>query len=96
MAVVYILYSPLIDHFYIGSTLDYQQRINDHNLDQLPKAFTHQTSDWELFLLIENLSYEQERLIEKHIKSMKSRRYIENLKRYPEMVGKLIERFSER
>lgn len=32
--------------------------------------------------------------VEKHIKSMKSRIYIENLKRYPEMIIKLIEKYS--
>jgi putative endonuclease len=37
---------------------------------------------------------EQAREIEKHLKKMKSRKYLENLKRYPEMLGKLLLRFD--
>jgi len=33
--------------------------------------------------------------IEKHIKSMKSKIYIENLKKYPEMVTKLLIKYID-
>jgi putative endonuclease len=42
-----------------------------------------------VFLVIENLEYQQSRKIEKHIKRMKSKTFIENLKKYPELIEKL-------
>jgi len=39
---------------------------------------------------IDNLEYLQARKIEAHIKRMKSRKFIENLKKYPEIQERLI------
>ena len=50
--------------------------------------------DWGLFLTIENLNYQQARFVEAHIKKMKSTDYIKNLKKYPEMVSKLVEKYK--
>ena len=33
--------------------------------------------------------------VEEHIKSMKSKKYIQNLKKYPEMVEKLKDKYSD-
>lgn len=44
---------------------------------------------WELFLNIECEHIHQARALEGHIKRMKSKKYIENLKRYPEIIEKL-------
>jgi len=41
------------------------------------------------------LDYEQARKIEKQIKRMKSKKYIENLKKYPDIVKKLIEKYKQ-
>ena len=43
---------------------------------------------------IEQLQYEIARKTEAHIKRMKSRKYIENLKLYPEMMEKLILKYD--
>jgi putative endonuclease len=47
-----------------------------------------------LFFRIEELSYDQARKIEKHIKNMKSRSYYYNLKKYPAIVEKLKNKYS--
>ena len=52
-------------------------------------------SDWELFLLIPCETIEQAVFIESRIKRMKSRKYIENLKKYPEMVEKILKEFHK-
>ena len=49
--------------------------------------------DWNLFLIIDCESKSQALQIEKHIKKMKSKTYIENLAKYPEMVIKLKEKY---
>ena len=93
MATVYILYSQNLDRFYTGSCKDFLFRFQDHLDKVYPGSFTSNTDDWQLFLLIENLNYDQARSIETHIKKMKSRIYMDNLAKYPEMIAKLIKRY---
>ncbi len=94
MATIYILYSATADKFYIGSCKVIDERISQHLSKHFGKAYTSQATDWEVYFLIENLTYEQARRIEIHIKRMKSRKYIQNLKNYPELVSKLISRYN--
>jgi putative endonuclease len=93
MATVYILYSKSIDRFYTGSCKDLDKRLNQHLNNKFEKSFTSKTSDWEIYHVIEKLEYSQARKIEKHIKKMKSKKYVQNLKRYPEIIEKLKQKF---
>jgi len=61
---------------------------------RFPQAFTRKANDWMIYLLLENLSYLQARNIEAHIKKMKSRRFLENLKKYPEMLNGLADKYK--
>ncbi len=92
MAVFYILYSNQVDKFYIGSCLDFESRFKQHLTQEFEKAFTKRADDWKCILNIKNLEYDQARSIEKHVKKMKSRKYIQNLVSYPEMQQKLIKK----
>jgi len=94
MAIVYILYSEKLKKHYIGSCNDLQKRLGAHKTKKYKNSFTSKSSDWELFYFIEGLEYEQSRKIESHIKSMKSSVYIQNLKKYPEMVKELIIKYK--
>jgi putative endonuclease len=94
MACVYILYSAELDKFYIGSCENFTERNNQHLQKQIEGSFTTKASDWVVHVLLSDLTYFQARKIESHIKKMKSRRFIVNLARYPEMARKLIERYS--
>ncbi len=89
MASVYILYSKKLDKFYIGSCKDLATRIDQHISKKFTTGFTSKVNDWELFLSKNDLDYEQARLIENHIKKMKSKTYILNLKKYPEILEKI-------
>ena len=93
MASGYILFSEKLNRFYIGSCLDLLQRLQLHKDKIFTDSFTSKTEDWELFFTINDVGYKQSRLIELHIKKMKSVIYIKNLKQYPELVTKLIERY---
>lgn len=96
MASVYILYSESLDSHYIGfTTQPVDVRIDRHNDDYYDNKYTRSGKPWELFLEIQCVTDDQARAIEKHIKSMKSKRYIQNLKAYPEMLQKLLDRFSD-
>ncbi len=92
MAFVYVLYSPSSDTFYTGSCLDIEQRIMQHKNKEISGAFTARHDDWELYHLISNLGYQQARLIESHIKRMKSKAYIRNLANYPEITLRLVKK----
>jgi putative endonuclease len=51
--------------------------------------FTASAKDWIVFLTIPCNTISEAQGIEAHIKKMKSRKYIQDLKKYPEMVQKL-------
>ena len=92
----YIIFSKKLNKFYIGSTsYPVNTRLFQHNTSFYGnKKFTHQTNDWELFLEIKCSSRFQSESIEKHIKAMKNKAYISNLKKYPEMILKLLAKYK--
>ena len=94
MATVYILYSVSEDQYYIGSCNNIELRVEQHNTKYYKKAFTSKTDDWILFYHFDNLPQILARKIETHIKKMKSRAYINNLKKYPEIIEKLIVKYT--
>ena len=93
MFSVYILYSEKLSKFYIGYSSDVASRLSYHNSEG-NTIWTKRGIPWELIFEINVLSEAQAIGIEKHIKKMKSRKYIENLRRYPEMVDKLKHRYG--
>ena len=88
----YILYSKLIDKFYIGSCHDsLEERIVNHNNHKYGShRFTASANDWNLVLKIDTKNYAHAVRIERKIKSMKSRIYIQNLTKYDELIEKVI------
>ena len=94
MAVVYILHSKKIDSFYTGSCKDFDGRFEQHLSKFYPNSHTSKADDWTPFLVIDNLSYSQARNIEKHIKKMKSKVYIRNLRKYPNIIHRLKEKYK--
>jgi putative endonuclease len=91
---VYIIYSPSTDRFYIGSTQDLQKRLAIHNTGGYKGSSTHFANDWELFHTIKCESRSQALQIEMHIKRMRNRKYYENIKTYPEISHKLLEKYK--
>lgn len=93
MATVYILYSQSIDNYNIGSCLDIEERFIQHLDKVFGPAFTSRADNWEIFLKIDDMEYQQARKIEEHIKKMKSRVYINNLVKYPDIIERLKQKF---
>lgn len=94
MNCVYILYSQSIDSYYVGETTDLDDRLEQHNTGFYSTSFTKKASDWSLFFDIKCDSRVQARKIEAHIKKMKSKKYIQNLKKYPEITKKLKSKYN--
>jgi putative endonuclease len=91
---VYILYSANTNSYYIGQTVDLENRIDQHNTHVFLKSETRKATDWELYFKIECKTRAQAIQIERHIKRMKSKRYIQNLHNYPEIADNLLKRYS--
>jgi len=86
----YIIYSKTLDRFYIGYTVDFNERLRQHNSGYYGSGiYTFKVKDWEEYLLIPCETINEAVYIERYIKRMRSRRYIENLKRYPEIIDKI-------
>ena len=91
----YILFSKSLDRYYVGYTSDLEERLKLHNSGYFGgKSYTHSTSDWELYLLIPCDTIKEAVYVESKVKKMKSRKYIENLKKYPEMVKNILNKFN--
>jgi putative endonuclease len=88
----YVIYSAYLDKYYIGVTEDFTNRIEMHNSGFSP--YTSKAKDWTLRISIPCKEKSIALKLERHIKSMKSRSYIENLIRHPEVVSRLLGRFS--
>ena len=94
MASTYILYSQSADRFYTGSCLNFEKRLSEHSSGKYGNTYTAIANDWITYLVINDLDYHQARSIERHIKKMKSKKYIQNLIIYPEIIEKLKEQFK--
>ena len=90
----YVIYSKKLDQFYIGYTHEtICTRIDNHNSAIYDNSFSLKTNDWKIFYSIECTSQKQALKIEKHIKRMKSRKYLQNLSKYPEVSEKLLQKY---
>ena len=91
---VYIIFSKSANRFYIGETQNISERLDQHKNGYFKGSSTVIANDWILYFKISCENIIIARKIERHIKNMKSRKYIENLTKYDEMVNKLLERYS--
>jgi putative endonuclease len=90
--VAYIIYSQKLDKYYVGSSENFNERIVTHNSDE-NENWSKVGRPWQEYLIIVCSTGRQARRIEKYIKKMKSRKYIEYLASDPENVVRLKNRF---
>ena len=76
------------------TTESVESRLLKHNEAFYGKKFTSKVNDWIVYLEIPCECKQQMFKIEKHIKRMKSKTYIENLTKYPEIIIRLREKYS--
>ncbi|MBK7406773.1 MAG: GIY-YIG nuclease family protein [Saprospirales bacterium] len=96
MPCVYILYSTKLDRFYIGAADDPFSRLQQHNDAIYPGSFSAKGIPWSLFFYSHCIDWHQALAIERHIKKMKSRTFIHNLKKFPHIILRLKHRFPPR
>ena len=97
MCSCYILFSNKLNRYYTGfTTLPLEERVENHLSNYYDNKFTSKANDWIAFLEIKCPNADIARKIEAHIKRMKSKLYLENLKKYPEMIKKLIAKYNDK
>ena len=74
---IYIIQSKKTGRYYIGSTSDVSRRLQDHNSSNTPS--TKAGKPWILRLSQEYGSLVKARKIEKHLKKLKRRDYLERI-----------------
>ena len=97
MASCYILYSARINSYYVGITTGpLLDRLARHNEGYYEGKWSSRGIPREGFPHFVYNSIKIAKAIEQHIKRMKGKTYIENMKLYPEMIEKLKSRYSGR
>ena len=76
---IYIIYSEKLNRFYVGTTDDVTRRIVQHNNAFYLTSFTAKGIPWVLKLCFECQSSEKAYLLERFIKKMKSKVFIEKI-----------------
>ena len=74
---VYVLQSESSGGFYVGSTGNPCRRVHDHNAGLSPS--TRGRGPWKLVYQEDHATRSEAVAREKHIKAMKSRKYVESL-----------------
>ena len=90
MFFVYIIYSQKLSRYYVGTTDDVEKRHIEHNSILYQNSFTSRGIPWELKWKTDPLMSEVAYKLERFIKSMKSKKFIEKLIIQPQIIDDII------
>jgi len=79
MYYFYIIYSEKLNKYYTGESPDPEQRLEQHNTHYFKNNYTKGANDWVLKLKYSTKSKEEAIVLEKFIKRMKSKKFIEKV-----------------
>jgi len=91
---VYILFSLSIDKFYIGYSSHIEERVRFHNDINKNRIWTKRGQPWEKFFVIEGLTKSQALKVEKYIKRMKFKKYLQELPNNLNLIEELKAKFG--
>ena len=92
MHFLYVLYSKSIDKFYIGESSNVEERLILHNEGYYKKSFTKKAKDWKIQLKYKCDSRSQALFLEKFIKRMKSKTFIQKVIDNPGILSNILEK----
>ena len=92
MYFVYIIYSDKLNRYYVGTTDDVERRLSEHNHDFYKNSFTSKGIPWDLKLSYKTPSSQKAYDLERFIKKMKSRVFIEKILADPNILDECIEK----
>ena len=90
MHYLYILHSTTADKYYVGETHSIEERLFKHNRHLYDGSYTKIANDWQIVLTFECVSKTQALGLEKFIKKMKSKVFIQKLTDKPEILNEII------
>ncbi|NJY63664.1 GIY-YIG nuclease family protein [Salinimicrobium sp. CDJ15-81-2] len=90
MHFIYIIYSSKADKYYTGESNNVPARLELHNSHKFLKAFTKAASDWEIKLIFRCETKKDAVYLERYIKRMKSRKFIEKIIDRPEILEEIL------
>jgi len=93
MHSLYIIYSEKLNRYYTGETDNMPERLKKHNDHSYKYAFTTAASDWEVKLVKEIENKEKAVYLEKFIKRMKSKVFIQKVIAQPNILDELLKNF---
>ncbi|MDY0780219.1 GIY-YIG nuclease family protein [Tenacibaculum sp. IB213877] len=79
MHYLYIIHSQSIDKYYIGESINPENRLQQHITHYFKYNYTKAANDWTLVLTYPCQSKENALYLEKFIKRMKSKKLIEKI-----------------
>jgi putative endonuclease len=94
MHYLYIIYSDSLDKYYVGETPDVEIRLAQHNNHYFKTNFTKSANDWKLSTKHEYRNRREALFLEKFMKKMKSRLFIEKIIAKPEILVDLLKKYS--
>ena len=87
---LYILHSKTSTKYYVGETHDVKERILKHNQHQYANAYSKIANDWTLALNFECIDRSEALFLERFIKKMKSKFFIEKIIQNPEILEDIL------
>ncbi len=90
MHFLHIIYSKKSNKYYTGETSDIHTRLEFHNNHHNKKAFTSSANDWVMKFTYKTSSKEDAIFLEKFIKRMKSRKFIEKIILNPLILAQIL------
>ena len=87
---LYILHSKTSTKYYIGETHDVKERILKHNQHGYTNAFSKIANDLTLALNFECIDRNEALFLERFIKKMKSKIFIEKIIQNPEILKDIL------
>jgi putative endonuclease len=90
MHFLYIIYSRSIGTYYVGETHDMDERLVKHNNHIYSKGFTKSANDWIVALKFECRSREDALYLERFVKRMKSKTFINRIIQKPSILEDLL------
>ncbi len=90
MTYLYFIHSPSKNKIYVGVTTHLQERLKKHNDHAYAGAFSKIATDWELIFQKEFEDKQEALFLEKFIKKMKSRKFIEKVIQQPEILEDIL------
>ncbi|HQX03081.1 MAG TPA: GIY-YIG nuclease family protein [Flavobacterium sp.] len=87
---VYILFSKTTSKYYIGETHNVDERVKNHNQHNYLNSYSKIANDWELAFCFECSDRNNALYLEKFIKKMKSRLFIQKIIANPEILSDIL------